>query len=79
MGKNPCPVCATPEAKFISGYLQCSGCGLNVRLMALTGYLRGDRKLIGFDKATKLYESMCPSMSFGEWLIQENFELVGKP
>lgn len=83
MGKNPCPVCSTPEAKFIEGRLHCSGCGLRVSLHDITAYLRGDRKRICFDTATKAYEMLhprgLPLVAFGEWLMQENLELIGKP
>ena len=79
MGKNPCPICATPETKLVEGRILCAGCGLDISLLRLRGYLRGDKKLVGFDRATRLYEKAQITVSFGEWLVQNNLELVGKP
>jgi hypothetical protein len=80
MGKNPCPLCGTPEAIYDGlGRFRCDGCQANVKIERLVQYLQNVKKPIDFAKATIQFESIRPVMSFGEWLMQRNFELVGKP
>jgi uncharacterized Zn finger protein (UPF0148 family) len=79
MGKNPCPLCGTPEARYVDGRFHCDGCQANVKIERLVQYLQKVKKSIDFAKATIQFESIRPVMSFGEWLIQRNYELVGKP
>lgn len=79
MGKNPCVVCATPDAKYIGDRFQCDGCGISCRLGYLLAYLKRTRRTVTFEKATVLYEAARPVISFGHWMMRRNLELIAKP
>ena len=79
MGKNPCPICATPGAEFRGHQFVCGGCNLDVHLRRVVAYLKKRRTLIAFDNATRRYEFSRSVISFGEWMMQEGLELTAKP
>lgn len=79
MGKDPCPICATPKAKYIADRFQCKGCGIDCQLSRLLKYLGRARKVVTFDRATELYERTKLAVSFGQWIMQRNLELTAKP
>jgi len=79
MGKNPCPVCATPQSTILGQAFHCSGCGLHVPLKFITAYIKRDKQVIPFDRATSMYETLKSTVPFGEWLMRENYELAAKP
>jgi len=79
VGKNPCVVCATPEAKYAGDRFKCDGCGIDCRLGYLLRYLKRVKKAVTFDRATELYERARPVIPFGHWLMTRNLELIAKP
>lgn len=80
MGRNPCPVCATPEAAYVNGRVLCGGCGLDVPDVLVVAYLKQAKNKITFERATEMYErARRPVVPFGCWLMKRNLELVGKP
>jgi len=81
MGKNPCPVCATPDAVYVGGRVLCGGCHLDVPALLVVDYLKQAKKAITFERATAKYERarFRNVFSFGHWLVLEKLELVGKP
>jgi len=80
MGRNPCPVCATPEAAYVNGRTLCGGCGLDVPTILVVDYIRQPKTRITFEQATEKYErDRRRVFPFGFWLMLEKLELVGKP
>lgn len=81
MGKNPCPVCATPDAAYVNGRVLCGGCGLDTPAIIIVDYLKQTKKTITFEQATAKYERtrFRNVLPFGFWLVLEKLELVGKP
>lgn len=80
MGKNPCILCATPDAKIEEGVLVCFGCG-RTSLKSVVQYLRREKKDVAFDDATFTYERspFATRISFGEWLVEFNLRLIARP
>ncbi len=80
MGKNPCPVCATPDAAYVNGRVLCGGCGLDTPATLVVVYLREPKKVISFERATMMYERLRrPAVPFGYWLMKRKLELTAKP
>jgi uncharacterized Zn finger protein (UPF0148 family) len=80
VGKNPCPVCATPDAAYVNGRVLCGGCGLDTPAVLVVAYLKQPKKTISFERATTMYERLRrPMVPFGYWLMKRRLELVGKP
>jgi hypothetical protein len=83
MGPNPCTLCATPGVQVKDGHQTCAGCG-TVCLQDLALYVRRPHTQITFYRATRKYEKRygcgCHArVPFGQFLMESNFALIGKP
>jgi len=81
MSVNQCILCATPGVQVKGGCQKCAGCG-TVCLQDLALYQRRAHTRIDFYRATLKFEQKRPFKfceSFGQFLIDSNFELIGKP
>jgi len=86
MGTDPCQLCATPGVIYTdAGFAECSGCG-RVLIRVLASYLMaaqipGVLTDIQFSDATFTYQRspFATRMGFGEWIIMNCLNLIGKP
>lgn len=85
MGKNPCPLCSTPDVRLDDqGNQHCWGCG--VTSLRWVTQFSNDKAMgffseITFIDATMTYErSPFPRLgtSFGEWLCQFRLKMVAR-
>ena len=80
MGKNPCKLCGTPGTEMIDGSVECLGCGSTPAkdVLALAG--RKHKKMAFYDAADKYEKSGYQEQgkSFGQWLADNDIDLLGK-
>ena len=86
MGDDSCQLCATPGVIYTDdGFVECIGCG-RVRVRVLASYLLAAQIpdvliAITFEDATFAYQRspFATRMGFGEWIIMNCLNLIGKP